>query len=55
MQQDKEWIIKCIETCINKWQLATCETLVNLFAKKHNTDDTDLLIMINEKETSFNV
>lgn len=33
--QDYEWVLKCIESCQNTWQLETCEVLINLFIKKH--------------------
>lgn len=35
MNQDYEWVLKCIESCQNTWQLEACETLVNLFIQKH--------------------
>jgi len=35
MNQDYEWVLKCIESCQNTWQLNSAETLIILFIQKH--------------------
>lgn len=35
MQQDKKFIIDCINSCVNQWQLECCERLIELFVIKH--------------------
>jgi hypothetical protein len=43
-EQDFSWIKKCIDSCINEWQLHTAWELILLFEKKYSTcAEVDLL------------
>ena len=35
MEQDNKFILGCINSCLNQWQLECCERLIELFVIKH--------------------
>jgi hypothetical protein len=52
MNEDKAWVLKCIESSFTDFHFDGCQRLIDLFFEKHGSDNEDAVVELQKALTT---